>query len=232
MGRRGITASLVVRDHGMRRFQALVRDLAKSDPHVKVGVLEEKGGGEEVEGTGITMAGLAAIHEFGAPDANIPERSFIRASFDQNRDKYRQRLRTYLKAIIAGKMTAKRAFGLLGAEAASDIRQFVRAGVEPPNAPSTAWRKLKGQRDAATSATRELDRLTDSHDFAGMLGRREQGPQLPGASDFRRTLGRARSRVGRTLSALESAAAKVKPLIDTGRMVGAVTYAVVVKGGL
>lgn len=52
-------------DHGMDRLQAVLRDLGRRDARVAVGVVDGSGGEEPVS-EGLSMAGLAAVHEFGA----------------------------------------------------------------------------------------------------------------------------------------------------------------------
>lgn len=89
---------------------------------------------EHVEGE-LTNAELAMFHEFGL---GVPERSFIRAAFDKNHPKYDENMVKLVRALYDGKITAERVVGLLGAQIASDIRNYIRdSGELLPNAPST-----------------------------------------------------------------------------------------------
>jgi hypothetical protein len=85
----------------------------------------------------IDNIGLAVIHEFGAPSAGIPERSFLRAAFDANVRKYLKLLLRGARAIARGRSTPKRALGITGEVAVADVVNLINAGIPPPNAPAT-----------------------------------------------------------------------------------------------
>ncbi len=99
---------------------------------LRVGVLASKGGNESRGG--ITMVELAAIHEFGSPDNNIPARSFIRATFLVRRVNALATMQTKLaEKIVLGGMPARRALGILGAWAASEVKKtFTEIDIPPP----------------------------------------------------------------------------------------------------
>lgn len=117
-------------DHG---WAALVRaiDVAKNGAnHVKVGVM----GDEMHEGEKATMVQVAAIQEFGAPEVPIPERSYVRSTFNENREKYLELLKRGVKALYKDKDpgTLNRALGLVGARMAADMKKKIRTGIDPP----------------------------------------------------------------------------------------------------
>jgi hypothetical protein len=80
----------------------------------------------------------------------IPERSFIRSTFDQLRAEYEDRMRDFAGWIYDGKVTAERALGLMGQLVAKDIRQQIRSDIRPPLAAGTMRRKLKKTRPGST----------------------------------------------------------------------------------
>ncbi len=93
---------------------------------VKVGILQSKGGDSEHEG-GITMIELAAIHEFGSPAAGIPQRSFIRSTFQVNFvNELRELTAKLAKGIYQGNLTADKALGLLGQWGAAAVKRTIR----------------------------------------------------------------------------------------------------------
>lgn len=112
-----------------------------ADAKVDVGVLAEKGG-LETTSDGITMVELAAIHEYGSPDAGIPERSFIRWTFNNPAN-------IKIMSDICAKLVKKflrgakleTSLGLLGAWAVGAIKTTIRSRIPPPNAKSTIARK-------------------------------------------------------------------------------------------
>ena len=89
---------------------------------------------------GLTNVQLAAIHEFGAPRAGVPERSFIRATIDANRSTYRAEvIPRLIKAVVEARSSIHRAFNLLGLKVVADIKNRIvtGAGVPPPLKPAT-----------------------------------------------------------------------------------------------
>jgi hypothetical protein len=125
---------VIVKDLGMKK---IVRDLERADGwQVTVGV-HGQDAGERGDFDEIDNVALAAIHEFGAPGAGIPERSFLRAAFDKNVRKYVQVLLIGARKIIAGTGTPKQAVGLAGEVAVADVANLINAGIPPPNAPAT-----------------------------------------------------------------------------------------------
>ena len=87
-------STLVEKDHG---FDALMKRAAgMSRLKVSVGVQGADAERKPDEYGGLTIAEIAAVHEFGAPKANIPERAPLRSTYEINK-------RTYVEALkIAG----------------------------------------------------------------------------------------------------------------------------------
>lgn len=135
-----MSVKITVKDHGWRRLMRLAEEL-RQEPHVRVGVLAEKG--SESRDGGVTNVELAAIHEFGAPAAGIPERSFLRSAFDANKTKYQGRIKSHLKQVIGGSMDLHKMFDLIGLEAATDVKKGITAGagIPPPLKQATIDRK-------------------------------------------------------------------------------------------
>lgn len=133
-------ARIEKRDLGWTEFLRRAREI--KDWRVKVGVLEDGAGGEREEGSDLTVAEVAAINEFGTEDGHIPERSFIRSTFDRHREEYVELGQELIERVLDGRMTVERALGLLGARAAADVKATITAGVPPPNAESTVRKKM------------------------------------------------------------------------------------------
>lgn len=158
-------------DRGWNSLHVAMKAAARADSHVKVGVLGDKKN-KRRDGE-ISNVELAVIHEFGT--STIPARSFIWATFEANRAKYKGLLKEQLTAIYKQKSTIEKALGILGATMASDIKARIAAGIPPPNSPEVYARK------AAKS-------------YSGAA---------PGSP---------------------------VPLVDTGQLLGAITWAVALKG--
>lgn len=140
--------SLKENDRGWRELKKRLAQLKQDGSYVKVGVI-----GDEArdDAGGMTMVRLAGIHEFGAPSANIPQRSFIRSTFKIERKNYQAILRRLLPVIFEARprMTVAQILGLLGQRMVADIRRRITQGegILPANTPEVFMRKLmKGQR--------------------------------------------------------------------------------------
>ena len=118
-------------DHG---FNAILRELKKLEykPYVKIGYPAEKASTNKDHGESdfVTVLEVAIWSEFGT--VHMPERSFIRASFDQNRKKYEKLNKELLVKIYSGKMTVEKALDILGFTIENDIKTFLTTNqVEP-----------------------------------------------------------------------------------------------------
>lgn len=127
---------VIVKDHGAKR---ILRDLDRASGwRVAVGVHGQDAGDSGGFTAGeIDNVALAAIHEFGAPGASIPERSFLRAAFDRHVKKYERLLLRGARKIVAGTGTAKQAVALAGEAAVADVMNLINAGIAPANADAT-----------------------------------------------------------------------------------------------
>lgn len=128
---------------------------------LQVGVLASRGGNAlHDKESGLTMIELAAIHEFGSPAANIPERSFIRRTFEKKDRETVRLLRRLAHAVVTGKMDARKALNLLGAWGASQVKATIAEGpgIPPPLAPATIERK--GSSRPLVDTGRLLDSIT------------------------------------------------------------------------
>ena len=117
-----------------------------------------KGSGAHVAGNGeMSVADIGLIHEFGTD--KVPERSFIRSTFDANLPKYDRLLTNLERAVYAGRSAVNGALDLLGSTMASDMKARIRAGIAPALAALTVARKTAlGRRDPALALvdTRQL----------------------------------------------------------------------------
>lgn len=108
---------------------------------VHVGVLGKDA--ESLHGTdGTTNGEVALWMEYGTE--HVPERSFIRSTLRDPAVRARARAlqARCARAIVAGRMTAERAHGLIGAFWASEIQETITGGnIAPELRPATVARK-------------------------------------------------------------------------------------------
>lgn len=76
---------------------------------------------------------IAHAHEYGVP-GKLPERSFIRASFDADKAKLEALVEQQVSKVLAGKKTADAAADDIGAQAAQMVQSFIDENrVKPPS---------------------------------------------------------------------------------------------------
>lgn len=128
--------------HGLRELRERLANM----PHVKVGLLASRGAlAQNLDGT--TMLEIGAIHEYGAPRAGIPERSWLRSTFTGDRlAALKEKIRKLAKLIIKGEArpaVVQFAHEILGQWAAEQVKQNIRTGppIPPPLSPITIARK-------------------------------------------------------------------------------------------
>lgn len=104
------------------------------------------------------LAEIGLIHEFGAPGANIPERSFIRSTMRKKRPQLIAMQARLAAMILAGKITPAQAMEMLGANVAYAIKETIHAGDFAPLAPSTV--KAKGSSEPLVETGSLVDAIT------------------------------------------------------------------------
>jgi phage gpG-like protein len=134
------TIGIKIIDHGWEAIKERMRSLHGGAAVVKVGVQGAQGAANH-QGTHLTVAQLATIHEFGKvihqPRMNrtitIPERSFLRATIDQYRDALARRQVLLTQGFLLGKFGLDGAMELLGQYTVGLIKQRIANGIAPPN---------------------------------------------------------------------------------------------------
>lgn len=96
--------------------------------------------GVKSDGGDPDIADVAFWNEFGTDDGHVPERSFLRSTLDENRDKYAKLMSDAVRKVTRGAKTLN-AYRLVGRRIVFDVQRKISSGVSPPNAPSTLARK-------------------------------------------------------------------------------------------
>jgi len=89
----------------------------------------------------MSMPMLAAIHEFG--DAEIPERSFLRSTFEVRDDDWQAAMEKQMAKIARGSQTGNGAAVFLGVIASADVKKTILANIKPNLAPMTIAKRMK-----------------------------------------------------------------------------------------
>ena len=125
--------------------------LKRRGVQLRVGIL---GDAAEEDHDGITMGDLAAVHEFGTRDKRVPQRSYLRGTFDENRKKYTRLIDKAIIKMLRGK-SVEGDLEKLGQVMVDDIRKKVASNIPPPLTERYARRKERefGFRDPALIAS-------------------------------------------------------------------------------
>lgn len=122
-------------DLGMREIVTQAEEDARNSPYVKVGYLEDS---ERHEGTDLTMAELASVHEFGTTDGTVPERSFVRSTFDESFEEWTEFTKRLNYLVARGRISTQQAMELLGEKIQKGIQKKIGDG-------DPAWPELKAE---------------------------------------------------------------------------------------
>jgi phage gpG-like protein len=106
------------------------------------GVYKPKG---ERGGKPITVAQVAAIHEFGSSDGRIPQRSFMGSTIDEKDRELQGVVAQLLRKVIGGELSEVRALGIVGQKVKDWFRAKITAGLKPALSPRTIARKGPGK---------------------------------------------------------------------------------------
>jgi hypothetical protein len=125
-------------DRGWGVLRKAARTVRDGDSTVKVGVIGETGR-KGAAGDALNNVELATVHEFGT--ATVPERSFIRSTYEAHRDEMVLLMARLVPALYAQKITVQQLLGLVGAKFAAEIKNTIRASIPPPLSPVTIAEK-------------------------------------------------------------------------------------------
>lgn len=118
----------------------LMREFAGIDrAEVFVGI-RGKRGSQKDPSENLNLAEIAAVNEFGG--GNVPERSFLRSTVDENEAAYTARIEDIITNVIDGKRGLDQGLNLLGLKVTGDVQRKIRDLKTPVNAPLTI--ALKG----------------------------------------------------------------------------------------
>lgn len=126
-----------------RGYKALLENVAaaKGRTMIRAGIFE--GPPRQAEhgavGEQLTNAEIGAVHEFGL--GHVPERSFIRSTVDQHQGVIHDRLRTIGHNVFSPRGSVKHEAMLFGEWFVGQMKQRIRDGIDPPDAPETIERK-------------------------------------------------------------------------------------------
>jgi hypothetical protein len=134
-------SKVTVKDQGWRAMLARAREIA-GGRGVRVGILaDEPKRSREPQDSGLSLVEVALIHEFGAPAAGIPQRSFLRAAIDEHAPDIRRLILAVAARALDGAITPAQALDQIGSKVAGWVQTRIDQGIAPPLKPETIARK-------------------------------------------------------------------------------------------
>lgn len=136
-----MSVRITERDTGLNLFMQQIARLEHSK--IRVGIQDPQA--SMPHKGNISTINLAVIHEFGADVVNIPQRSFIRATADKNRNRYSNELKKITTKTVKrfASVNVKREFESLGDSVVQDMQKRMDAGIPPSLKDATIAEKIK-----------------------------------------------------------------------------------------
>lgn len=134
------------------RIPDLIKELEYLTTHfVEVGIFSDS-----TREDGTPMLVIAYVHEFGTEF--IPERSYLRAGFDENQDKIQEEFEYLLGQVLDLKLSGKAALELIGASVTTKIQKYLVDLKIPPLKPATI--KAKGSSNPLVDTGQLMNSIT------------------------------------------------------------------------
>lgn len=109
---------------------------------IRIGIIGDQAGADK-EGSGessaATLGEIASYHEFGL--GTNPERSFVRAWFDDNKAEAVRDIRKMAEQIALLRIKKDQGLGLLGAKWVGQMQKLISSHIDPPLEDATVDRK-------------------------------------------------------------------------------------------
>jgi hypothetical protein len=127
-------------DRGWDGLVEMVSDIR--DAGVEVGLFDEDGVHPHSP-EGLTIAEIGAIQEFGTDDGHIPERSWLRSTYDEKASQFADEAERVAVAVIDRRLTVNQGLTVMGAAQVGEVKRTINNFTTPPNAPATIAKKGK-----------------------------------------------------------------------------------------
>lgn len=128
-------------------FKRLIDELQSADGiDVVAGLLQS----EEKSKDGVYVADYATANEFGT--SKIPERSFMRSTFDENVENWYQSVAYSMRKVAGGDGTVFHSLSRIGLRMETQIKEKIGSNIQPANHPYTIAKKKSSRTLIDTSA--------------------------------------------------------------------------------
>ncbi len=124
-----------------------------SSYHVLVGINKEdaqkkklyysrtKEHGTQLKESDVTLGEVAAVHEFGCPLRNIPERSFLRATIEKQSDEIKGDISNEINSFLRSGITSVEVANTISKNVLNRVQERILGGIDPKLSEKTIKRK-------------------------------------------------------------------------------------------
>ena len=126
-------------DKGFNKTLKSLKDFFSTDG-IFIGIQSEQGQ-EKEDGDALNLAEIGAVHEFGSLDGTIPQRSFLRKTFDDGANELTKSIVNAALKMSDGSMSVDKALNQLGLKGVLMVKGAIRKGIAPALAQETIDRK-------------------------------------------------------------------------------------------
>jgi len=151
-------------DKGWNRLVTLAKKYSGSGKAASVGIQGPDASEPKKESPKVTNVLVATVHEFGSPRRNIPQRSFIGATYDKNAKVYDKELQR-IGAMMAEGHDIDGELQVLGDLYRGDIIMRINSDIPPKTQrqeagdPEPALIRTNQLRDSITAIVVDLDKI-------------------------------------------------------------------------
>lgn len=121
-------------DKGFRDIKKALLSLRKKE--IKVGIHADGGKNEK---TGTLIVNYALANEYGT--SKIPERSFMRSTYDEKQQEWNKTLDKIVNSVIEGDVDIAKKISLVGEQVVNDIKEKIDSNIPPVLSEATIKRK-------------------------------------------------------------------------------------------
>lgn len=114
-------------EKALEELERISKQMGKGPNGVKVGL--PKGSNDYPDGTSVIMVGT--VHEFGSDSQGIPQRSYLRSTMIEKKRDYKKLFSKLSLKIVRG-MEVKKALGIIGLQAQTDVQAKIESIDSPP----------------------------------------------------------------------------------------------------
>ena len=122
-------------------YQALIGINKEDAQQKKLYYTHSKKNGNQLKESDVTLGEVAAIHEFGCPARNIPERSFLRATIEKQSDEIKSEIENEINSFLRSGTNGIDVANAISKNVLNRVQERILEGIDPELSEKTIERK-------------------------------------------------------------------------------------------